>query len=53
MPFVEATTASKADRERRAIAGLSMGGGQSLTVGLGTSTLRLGGRVQLGDRRPG
>jgi enterochelin esterase family protein len=34
MPFVEANYRTKADRESRAIVGLSMGGGQSLTVGL-------------------
>lgn len=34
MPFVEANYRTKADREHRAIVGLSMGGGQSLTVGL-------------------
>jgi enterochelin esterase family protein len=34
MPFVEATYRTKADREHRAIVGLSMGGGQSLSVGL-------------------
>jgi enterochelin esterase-like enzyme len=44
MPFVEAAYRTKADRESRAIVGLSMGGGQSLTVGLS-------GRIQLGDPR--
>lgn len=34
MPFVESTYRTRADREHRAIAGLSMGGGQSLIVGL-------------------
>jgi len=34
LPFVEATYRTKADRESRAIVGLSMGGGQSLTIGL-------------------
>jgi enterochelin esterase family protein len=34
MPFVEANYRVKADRLNRAIIGLSMGGGQSLTVGL-------------------
>ena len=34
MPWVEANYRTKADRESRAIVGLSMGGGQSLTVGL-------------------
>ncbi len=34
MPFVEANYRTKAEREARAIVGLSMGGGQSLTVGL-------------------
>ncbi len=35
IPFVEKTYAVKADRESRALAGLSMGGGQSLNFGLG------------------
>jgi enterochelin esterase-like enzyme len=35
IPFVEKTYAVKADRESRAIAGLSMGGGQALNFGLG------------------
>jgi len=35
IPFVETTYAVKADRESRAIAGLSMGGGQALNFGLG------------------
>jgi enterochelin esterase-like enzyme len=34
MPLVESSYRTKADRENRAIVGLSMGGGQSLTVGL-------------------
>jgi len=34
IPFVEANYRTKPDRESRAIVGLSMGGGQSLTVGL-------------------
>jgi enterochelin esterase-like enzyme len=34
IPFVESRYPVKADREHRAIAGLSMGGGQSFTVGL-------------------
>jgi enterochelin esterase-like enzyme len=34
MPFVEATYRLRPDREGRAIVGLSMGGGQSLTIGL-------------------
>src|SRR5215468_3560118 len=34
IPFVEKTYPVKADRESRAIAGLSMGGGQSLNFGL-------------------
>jgi enterochelin esterase-like enzyme len=34
IPFVEMTYPAKADRESRAIAGLSMGGGQSLNFGL-------------------
>src|SRR3954464_13813942 len=33
IPFIEQTYAVKADRESRAIAGLSMGGGQSLNFG--------------------
>jgi enterochelin esterase-like enzyme len=35
IPFVEKNYAAKSDRESRAIAGLSMGGGQSLNFGLG------------------
>jgi enterochelin esterase-like enzyme len=35
IPFVEKTYSVKADRESRALAGLSMGGGQSLNFGLG------------------
>lgn len=35
IPFVENTYPVKKDREHRAIAGLSMGGGQSLNFGLG------------------
>ena len=35
IPFVEKTYSAKADRESRALAGLSMGGGQSLNFGLG------------------
>ncbi len=35
IPFVEKAYPAKADREARAIAGLSMGGGQSLNFGLG------------------
>src|SRR5207344_2987923 len=35
IPFVEKNYSVKADRESRAIAGLSMGGGQSLNFGLG------------------
>ncbi|HEX4608889.1 MAG TPA: alpha/beta hydrolase-fold protein [Urbifossiella sp.] len=35
IPFVEKTYPVKADREARALAGLSMGGGQSLNFGLG------------------
>jgi enterochelin esterase-like enzyme len=34
IPYVEANYSVKADREHRAIAGLSMGGGQSLRIGL-------------------
>jgi len=34
VPFVEANYSVKADRESRALAGLSMGGGQSLNIGL-------------------
>ena len=34
MPFVEASYRTRTDRESRAIIGLSMGGGQSLSVGL-------------------
>jgi enterochelin esterase-like enzyme len=35
IPFVEKTYPAKADRESRALAGLSMGGGQALNFGLG------------------
>jgi alpha-N-arabinofuranosidase len=35
IPFIESHYAVKADRESRALAGLSMGGGQSLNIGLG------------------
>ncbi len=35
IPFVESKYSVKADREKRALAGLSMGGGQSLNFGLG------------------
>ena len=35
IPFVESHYSVQADREHRALAGLSMGGGQSLNVGLG------------------
>ncbi len=35
IPFIEKNYPVKADRENRAIAGLSMGGGQSLNFGLG------------------
>jgi enterochelin esterase-like enzyme len=35
IPFIEKTYSVQADREARALAGLSMGGGQSLNFGLG------------------
>jgi enterochelin esterase-like enzyme len=35
IPFIESKYSTKTDRESRAIAGLSMGGGQSLNFGLG------------------
>lgn len=35
IPFVDATYSTKPDRESRALAGLSMGGGQALNFGLG------------------
>lgn len=35
IPFIESKYSVKADREHRALAGLSMGGGQSLNFGLG------------------
>jgi enterochelin esterase-like enzyme len=35
IPFIEKTYPAKADRESRALAGLSMGGGQALNFGLG------------------
>ena len=34
IPFIEANYSVKADRQSRALAGLSMGGGQSLNIGL-------------------
>ena len=34
IPFIESHYSVKADRENRAVAGLSMGGGQSLNIGL-------------------
>ena len=39
IPFVEAAYAVKKDRESRALAGLSMGGGQSLDFGLGNLSI--------------
>lgn len=38
IPFIEKTYSVKANRESRALAGLSMGGGQSLNFGLGNLT---------------
>ena len=35
IPFIEKSYSVKADRDSRALAGLSMGGGQSLNIGLG------------------
>ncbi len=35
IPFIETQYSVKTDRENRALAGLSMGGGQSLNIGLG------------------
>jgi enterochelin esterase-like enzyme len=35
IPYIEANYSAKADREHRALAGLSMGGGQALNFGLG------------------
>jgi len=35
IPFIESKYSTKTDRENRALAGLSMGGGQSLNFGLG------------------
>jgi enterochelin esterase-like enzyme len=35
IPFIDAKYSTKTDRENRALAGLSMGGGQSLNFGLG------------------
>jgi enterochelin esterase-like enzyme len=35
IPFIESKYSTVADREHRALAGLSMGGGQSLNFGLG------------------
>ena len=46
IPYVESHYAVKADRDNRAIAGLSMGGGQALQIGLKhLDTLRLGRRL--------
>jgi len=43
IPFVDSHYPTKADRENRALAGLSMGGGQSLNFGLGNlDAFRLG-----------
>ena len=39
IPYMERTYRVSRDRERRAIAGLSMGGGQSLAIGLGNPDL--------------
>ena len=39
MPFIEANYRVYTDKEHRAIAGLSMGGGQSLNIGLGNFEL--------------
>jgi enterochelin esterase-like enzyme len=39
IPFIESTYAVHRDRERRALAGLSMGGGQALNFGLGNLAL--------------
>src|SRR6476660_4987915 len=54
VPFVEKTYPVKADRESRAIAGLSMGGGQSLNFGLGNldTFAWVGGFSSAPDTRP-
>ena len=49
IPTIESHYSVQADREHRALAGLSMGGGQSLNFGLAhLDTLRLGRRLLLG-----
>ena len=48
IPFIEKTYSVKADRQSRALAGLSMGGGQSLNFGLAhLDTFAWCGRVLL------
>ncbi|MCX7801283.1 MAG: alpha/beta hydrolase-fold protein [Fimbriimonadales bacterium] len=54
LPAVEARYSVRRDREGRAIAGLSMGGGQALNVGLGRSDLFawVGAMAPAGNARP-
>ena len=54
IPFIEANYSVKADRESRALAGLSMGGGQSLNIGLAnTDTFAwIGGFSSAPNTRP-
>lgn len=54
IPFVEAHYPAKKDRESRALAGLSMGGGQSLNFGLGNlgSFAWIGGFSSAPNTRP-
>ena len=51
VPFIESRYSVQADREHRALAGLSMGGGQSLNFGLGEPEhVRVGWRLLLGTQ---
>jgi enterochelin esterase-like enzyme len=54
IPFVEKTYPATADREARAVAGLSMGGGQALNFGLGNldTFAWLGGFSSAPNTRP-
>ena len=51
IPEIDRSYRTQPDRATRAIAGLSMGGGQAMNVGLGTEIIRVGGELQ--RRRPG
>jgi enterochelin esterase-like enzyme len=55
IPFIESKYSVKADRESRALAGLSMGGGQSLNFGLGNldTFAWVGGFSSAPNTRPG